>query len=418
MIVHAVLSVVVAVAVAAPPAGGGVLAARARGLSAPQGEAGWGRAPDGERGFGPGRTLREITRLLRSPAEEDRALVASLRQLETDLRILLGLVSDRYRDLGYFALLEIVAEEVKRETAPAPGEAPPLERLGEVFRERASRAAAVFEGDGPEADLLARMLVDARFRARAGVIEGLEFEMADLRAGLAVLHADLDGFASLRDHEAEAIARRVDLAAARMRAAKLDLEALREGKLDETANAVWARDLERLLMLARSADAAQREKELPGILDRLDQREQAMSASLFTARQAAELEMPLTARAAAVANAAEMLPKVRAYLPGTAEGNQAGGEIGSLPKSRRHAYAAHLAAEALSYDPLGEELNYLAAEATDFLYGTIESRRWFDRFLALRGIRVHDHRTFQGRALTREEKRALDAVQATGTTPK
>jgi hypothetical protein len=73
--------------------------------------------------------------------------------------------------------------------------------------------------------------------------------------------------------------------------------------------------------------------------------------------------------------------------------------------------------EALAYDPLGEELNWFEAEATDFLSGAIESKRYFDRYLALRGIRAHDHRTYQDRTLSREEKRALDAVQAVGSPP-
>ena len=38
-------------------------------------------------------------------------------------------------------------------------------------------------------------------------------------------------------------------------------------------------------------------------------------------------------------------------------------------------------------------------------------------YLALRGIRTHDHRTYKDRTLTREEKRAIDAVQAVAAAP-
>jgi hypothetical protein len=40
----------------------------------------------------------------------------------------------------------------------------------------------------------------------------------------------------------------------------------------------------------------------------------------------------------------------------------------------------------------------------------MESQRWFDRYLALHGIRVNDHRTYKDRTLTHQEKRAIDAV--------
>src|SRR5262249_35511723 len=61
----------------------------------------WGQAPDGERGFGPGRTLRDLTKLLRSPAEEDRGFLQSLFKLEDDLRVLLSLSNGRYKAAGY-----------------------------------------------------------------------------------------------------------------------------------------------------------------------------------------------------------------------------------------------------------------------------------------------------------------------------
>jgi hypothetical protein len=370
-----------------------------------RGEVEWALAPDGERGFGPGRSLRDVARLLRSTADEDRAVVARLYRLEPDVRVLLALVADRYREQGYFGSL------------PASEEAS-LERLIETFRARQQDAARELEKNDASSELLARMLVDARFRSRARVIEGVEFEIADLRAALALLFAHLDGFADLKDHEAESLARRVDLAAARLRAIGLDLAALREKPGSETADAVWAQDLERLMMLLHSTDRDQRARELPALLDRLDQREEQMCATLFTTRQAAELDALLSQRRASVSAAADLLPSVRELLPETPEGAKANAEIQSLPKSRRYAYAAHTAAQALGYDALNEELNYLAGLAADFSYGQLESRRWFDRFLALRGIRSNEYKTYGDRKLTREERRALDVVQQLATKPK
>jgi hypothetical protein len=366
-------------------------------LALAQGRVEWKKAPDGERGFGSGRSMREVERLLRSTDAEDRAFVASLREIASDVRVLLGLISARYRELGYFALLD------SKEEAS-------LERLGYLFRERAARAAEELERGDDAAVLLCRMLVDARFRARANVIDGLEFESLELEGGLALFFASLDGHAALDDREAELLARRVDLAAARLRNMRLDLEALRESPRDLEPD--WVPDLEELTALARARDRARLERELPPVLSRLDLREQQMSNALFTWRQAAELQPLLEQRAAAFTRAQEILPRVRDLVPET--GEHAPAEVRAQPKSRRYAEAAGRAVEALSFDPLSEELNYLAGLASDFLHGEIESRRYFDRFLALRGIRAHDDRTYRDRRLTREEARALDAVQRIG----
>jgi hypothetical protein len=365
------------------------------------GDVAWKTAPDGDRGFGAGRSLREVARLLRSSAEEDRAVVAALYKLESEVRILLALLTDQYKGRGYFEML-------------GPRADPSLDRLGSVFRAKQGEALRELAQGGAPAELLARMLVDARFRARARVIDGFEFEAADLKAGLAVLFAHLDGYADLKDFEAELIARRVDLAAARLRAMRLDLEALREKPGGQSSDAAWAQDLERLMMLMKTNDRDRREMEMPQILERLDQREEGMCSALFTTRQAEELQALLAQRAAAIGSADKMLPKVRELVPETPEGAKASDEIQALSKSRRYAYAAHTGAEALSYDPLNEELNYLVGLACDFNFGALESRRWFDRFLALRGIRSNDYKTYGDRKLTREENRALDAVQQPG----
>jgi hypothetical protein len=366
--------------------------------SGSRGEVEWKTAPDGDRGFGAGRSLHDISRLLRSSAEEDRAIIAALYKLESELRILLALVTDRYKEQGYFALLGPDAETH-------------IDVLGAAFRAKQHEAARELAQGGASAELFARMLVDARFRSRLRVVEGWEFEAGDLKGGLALLFAHLDGFADLKDHEAELIARRIDLAAARLRAMRLDLEALREKPGSQTSDAVWGQDLEHLFMLMRSSDAERREKEMPAILERLDQREEGMCSALFTTRQADEFQSLLAQRAASITSAEKMLPTIRELIPDTPEGAKASSEIQALPKSRRYAYAARSGEEALGFDPMNEELNYLAGLATDFNSGTIESHRWFDRFLALRGIRSHEYKSYNDRKLTREEKHALDSIQ-------
>lgn len=387
------------------------------GTQAPAREGEWGQAPDGEKGFGPRRTVRDVTKLLRSTADEDRAVVDGLRQLEIDLRVLLSLATERYQAEGYFDLIGIAEKEKHEGTGDDEPQTTPLERLGAIFRERAFHAGSELPKGGRAADLLARLLVDTRFRARAQVIDGLEFESSDLKAGLAVLSAELDGFVGLHDDEAQAIARRVDLAASRLRAAKLDLEALREDSKSATAGETWGKDLEALYQMIRTDDVELRARELPEILDRLEQREAAMASALFTTRLETKLENELEDRRQAIAAANGLLKGIRAYFPGTPESEKAGPEITRLSKSRRYAEAGKMAAHGLRYDPLNEELNWFEGETSDLLSGSMESRRFFDRYLALRGIRIHDLRTFKDRHLTREEKRAFDAVQAVGATP-
>src|SRR4029079_6755539 len=115
-------------------------------------------------------------------------------KLEDDLRVLLSMATEHYRTSGYFELAAIAKTEKIPATRAQEAPRTPLEELGDAFRARTAHASAALEKGGPAADLLARLLVDTRFRVRAQVIDGLEFEFADLRAGLAVLFAELDGF--------------------------------------------------------------------------------------------------------------------------------------------------------------------------------------------------------------------------------
>ena len=359
--------------------------------------------------------MREIARGLRSPEPEDRGFVASLYGLEDELRVLLALATDHYRSSGYFELVAIAEREERPATGSSEASRTPLEQLGDAFRQRSAHAAAALEKGGVQADLLARLLVDTRFRVRAQVIDGLEFEIADLKAGLAVLFAELDGFAGLRDGEADAIARRVDLSASRLRAAKLDLEVLREDAQDGRVVETWGKDLEALFELIRTDDPERRDRDLPDALSRLEERETNMSSALFSTRFDARLASELEKRGKDLEGAAAILPRLRALVAGGTAADEVDPAIKRMSKHQRFTEAARASLQGLELDPLGEELNWIQGETSDFLQGSLESRRFFDRYLALRGIRVHDHRTHQGRDLSREEKRAIDVVQAAGS---
>ena len=89
---------------------------------------------------------------------------------------------------------------------------------------------------------------------------------------------------------------------------------------------------------------------------------------------------------------------------------------GTLPSglegknSDRYRQAADTGLEAARNDPLIAEVQYMLGLSFDFFAGRELSLPRFDRFLALRGIRHWEHRTFQGRALNDQEKWALWVV--------
>jgi hypothetical protein len=85
-----------------------------------------------------------------------------------------------------------------------------------------------------------------------------------------------------------------------------------------------------------------------------------------------------------------------------------------MSKQDRHRVALRHAAEGLAEDPFSPELSLYMALSTDWLVDRIHSRPWFDRYLALNGIRAHDHRTYQGKELSSDMQIALDAVQSNG----
>ncbi|MBI5363799.1 MAG: hypothetical protein HZA53_11520 [Planctomycetes bacterium] len=354
------------------------------------------RAQDGARGFGYGRTRRDVERLLRSNAPEDRAFLGGLRDLAHDVELELGAIDARYRECGWYATLE-------------PGEAHP-EALGRRFRELSTDVPRVLRSGGAPADLLARLLTDQRFRTRSRVIDGVGSELADVRGALDLFAAQTDGWVDLTDAEIGALCERCDLAAARLRAIRLDLQALRDLPCALGANAPWQVDHERILMITRTHQHEHIERELAPILDRLDDAEDAMARPLFTTAFADRFEDDLGARTTALARAGELLPSARELDPDRAPSTAVSKSVAALGKSERRQRAARIASQAAAFDPLSEEAIWIAATTSDAAYGRFEARRWFDRYLALHGIRAYDDRTYRGRELTAEEERALDAL--------
>jgi hypothetical protein len=351
-------------------------------------------APDGQRGLGAETKVGDLLSLLRSNRAEDERFLAQLFALKSDLRVLAGAVSARYRELGLYDALDRKAE-------------PSLDALHARLAELEADPLAALAASGRAARAFARMEVDPRFHARARVLAAFEREARELSAGLAVLRGATDGFVVLNEEEAHAIAARADLAASWLRAAKNDLNALQpsdDRALDEAAAA-----------LVRSATSSEgegvRRAAVASAIERSHAAADAISAQLFTVRLEAKSAQLFEWRARALDRAAPLRSEALEFLPDTPEGHAARDEVRALAKHERVRFALGRAREGLAHDPLDDTLAWATAHAADFLYGLEESRPFYDRFLALRGIRAHDHRTMQGRDLDEREKEALDAVQ-------
>ena len=352
-------------------------------------------APDGRPGLGEARSARELGRLFRSSEESVRSMLAGVIGLEGDILVLREEAVRAYRAAGYFQLLETAELEDLHRAYP---------RFRSQVIERVGRG-------GDAGELAARFFLDLRFRLRREVLGRFEREAREVRAGLALLRASEDGYVLLKDEEAQGIAARIDLSSALLRSLRLDLEALRQ---TGDAHAPGAPDegwTVELISLAASTDRERRDIALAALERRLEGRRSRLASALFTPRMAARLAEECALRQGANDQAALALPGIRELLPETEEGRAARPEVAEIAAHRRHAYALRLGVEALALNPLNEELSYLTGVASAFLLDAREARAWFDRYLALRGIRAGDDRTYRRRDLTDEEARALQAVQ-------
>lgn len=361
-------------------------------------------APDGRPGLGAESSLTVLLGVFRSPNEEEEALLRHLIELESRLAVLEAGARALYQARGYFAVLGRRDE-------------PSLERLHEVLRAFLQDPGAHLEQGDAARRAWAELFLDARLRVRRDVLDGWREDADTVTKGLAALRANTDGWTRLREDEAQNVAARVDLAAARLRARLRDLEALREDapsgapaplppELPAGEDAV-----ERLLAAGALPPGAER-------VARLAQEEQRMRATvagmetvLFTTRLAGEALTWLQWRELHDGHAATKRAEVRVWQPQTAEGKEAPPEIGRIKKTTRRREAYRRALEGLAYDPLDAELAYAAALMSRYVGGTLETLSHYDRFLALRGIRVHEHRTWQERELTDEEEDALFFIQ-------
>jgi len=353
-------------------------------------------APDGRRGLGESSTLSDLLALFRNPAPEDEVFLAELSGLEQELAVLLATVEATYRVRGWFEVVD-----PRREDA--------LAALHERFRVFRNDLEAELTGGGRDVRALAEMHLDARFRARAAAIAGVERDVREVRRGLRLLSAPTDGWVRLSEEEAQDVAGRVDLAAALLRARAKDLRALREAP--GAPSEVDAGDLDELLALAALEPGAERSALFARAAAEGAARERAASEMLFTTRLRAQVSQDLEERAAGERIARERADQAALWLPGDGQERDLPRDIRRASKTDRRQRALALVREGLDGDPFDDGLAWTAAGLARILSGDLEALSYYDRFLALRGRRAHDERTWPPEGLDEREDEAVYYIQ-------
>lgn len=357
-----------------------------------------GRAPDGQPGLGDDFELSDLLDLVRATKEDEQAWMAGLDALGGEVGLIYATAAEEYRARGYFVLLEPEAEV-------------DLAALHAAWRKALADPEPLLARGGERARALAGMLLDPRFRVRAWLHEDFETERLELSAGLAVLRGAATSSVTVTLDEARAIAQRVDVSAAQLRAMRSDLMALRGSATARHEPLAKDPAVTALLAAARTEDAAARRAALADRLGKAGQRVELMRSALFTERLFPAVESHLEWRRRLRAEAAARRQEARVYMPGTPESEEAPPEVQRLKQHERIRWAGYSARAGLVADPLDAELAFIAARAADHQWGSLESRALYDRFLFLRGIHHFDHRTLKDRRLDEWETEALDAVQ-------
>jgi len=360
-------------------------------------------APDGKPGLGTERDAHELGRLLVAPDEEEEVFLRELRDLPSAILIEREVARRGYRRLGYFDLLPRTADQE-------------LAALHARYRELEAQAATLIASPDRVSRAFGRMLVDPRFRMRLELLESFELETGELRRGMTLLAASQDGLFDLRDTEARNVASRIDLSAALLRAIQLDLDVLRE-RGDEDApgspDPAWTAEWDGISELPSQAE---RLSAIDALKAEVRARQERLESSLFTSRLEGQVRTLVDKREGFAAQAREHLERAKRFLLVPPYDEDPPAQITSLSTSDRHRYALSETLRGVSADPLNDGLAYWTGVCTERLDSPRESRSWFDRFLALRGIRPQDADTTR-RDLTDEEKNALEKVMQAYTGP-
>ncbi|MFT7486963.1 MAG: hypothetical protein ACI9F9_002820 [Candidatus Paceibacteria bacterium] len=354
-------------------------------------------APDGRTGFGHKKSAREVGKIFRCPDEDQEAFLRGLYDVSSDILVLRERARRSYDKRDYF-------KSLSRRSLPE------LSDLHSAFRAKMEDPEKVILAGGEQAALFVSMWLDLRFRLRMELFAQFEIEGPELRKGLALLAGSQNGYYDLKDGETRSITRRMDLAAARLRAVRSDLEVLRERgnkNAPGSADPAWGRDLLALRGIPGDSD---RRHALEALQAKSLKARMRLETVLFSARLAPQVKPEVDRRQAVLDQSALHLENAQAYLMIPPFDQNPAKAMLELSRSKRHRFALSESLRGLDLDPLSEELTYITGIAAAELQDPRETRGWFDRYLAMRGIRSDVQATMKGRDLTPEEKRCLEEV--------
>ncbi len=354
-------------------------------------------APDGRPGFGTEGTARQVGEKFRSPSAQESAFLKSLMDLPGEILVIREMARRTYLQRGYFKILD------SRTAAE-------LRDLYAGFDGLLSTAQEVFGKGGARAKVLASMMTDLRFQLRADLLRIYEEEGPELRKGLGILAGSQNGFYDLKDGEVREITKRVDLSAARLRAVRSDLDALRErgdALAPGEADPAWGAEL---LSLRGISDSDERGVALRETQKKINARMRRLESMLFTPRLEPKVRQDIDRRRALQDQAELHLERVKTFLFVPPFDQNPTKALLDMARGERHRFAMSEGLRGLDADPMHAELCYWTGKAAWEFLDARQSRQWFDRYLALVGIRSDEQSTLKDRELSAHEKDALEKV--------
>ena len=356
------------------------------------------KAPDGHRGFGSSVDLGKLLKKFRTPNKADHAFILELESLSRDVGVFADVTEGFYRDRGFFELLDPVEDQTLEVLHASYAR---YERDPSVVANRPKRIGRAF----------ARMFLDSRFRVRRHLLESWTREAGDIERGLAVIQGAAHGYVILDGGQASNIARRLDLSAAILRSIRSDLESLREPPDSARDASVSEEEVTGFLDLFNIGDRTVREASQATAFEREQTSEQRMRSVLFTERLKKQASDQFSWRRAADSEASERLDRALEAEPDGEKRDDVPRQVSKLSKSKRRKLSRQKSLEGLSFDPLDEELAWIAGIMSSFVFGELETASHLDRFLVLRGISYRAEATYADRELTERERIALKYVQ-------
>lgn len=350
-------------------------------------------APDGRPGFG-ARAPNDVYKLVRQPARDDEAWMGALSLLPTEVSQRASLSESLYRERGWFAL-----------SGDQPGQ--DLADLLATYRHLELDPSGALRELDARARAFAATWTDMRFRARARLLEAAAGETRELEGALALLRGAANSWGALAEAEVQNLMRRADLAAALLRAIRLDLDALREAPGARLSSL----EEDECLALVRDTDAARRIARVAELSARLAERERAFVRALFHARLSEQCVAALAWRKSSLDLAASALQAAEQFSPDVDPQRQRDAKVVAMRTTDRRRNAFGRALEALAQDPLDERATWVAFTSGRHVGPVPQTLALAYRYLRLRGIVYEDGAQQGRRRLTEQEELAETYVR-------